>query len=292
MLPTFLGIGAPKAATTWLSLCLDEHPDVYVAPVKETDFFRRFTVDQIDAYEAHFDGATDESAIGEITTIYLNVPHVAPRVHEALPDARLFVSLRNPMDQVYSYFWHLERQNMHDRSRPNPDTFEAALDQYADLLLGPAHYGQHIDRWLQYYDRSQLHILLYDDVKSDPAGTLASLYAFLGVDPSFRPASLRNDGASARRGTSPRSPLWNRVYLGLYDALVNYVYGPIKRAAGERAAARLKDTLRVRQVMESIFRQPGYPDMRPDTRERLREHFAPEIRRVEALTGRDLSHWT
>ena len=37
ILPNFIGIGAPKSGTTWLAKCLGEHPDVFMAPVKETD---------------------------------------------------------------------------------------------------------------------------------------------------------------------------------------------------------------------------------------------------------------
>ncbi len=50
--------------------------------------------------------------------------------------------------------------------------------------------------------------------------------------------------------------------------------------------------LRVRETLESLLREDGYPDMAPDTRARLREHFADDIARLEERTDRDLSHWT
>jgi hypothetical protein len=55
MLPTFLGLGAPKAATTWLARCLDEHPSVFITDVKETEYFSwRHTVQDLGAYQEHF----------------------------------------------------------------------------------------------------------------------------------------------------------------------------------------------------------------------------------------------
>ncbi|PON15180.1 hypothetical protein C2W62_25225 [Candidatus Entotheonella serta] len=55
MRPTFIGIGAPKAGTTWLYHCLREHPDVFMGAVKETRFFDYGTIDgRMAEYYAHF----------------------------------------------------------------------------------------------------------------------------------------------------------------------------------------------------------------------------------------------
>jgi hypothetical protein len=38
-LPTFLGIGAPRAGTTWLHANLGKHPEIWLTPVKEVHYF-------------------------------------------------------------------------------------------------------------------------------------------------------------------------------------------------------------------------------------------------------------
>ena len=38
-LPTFLGIGAPRAGTTWLHANLKKHPEIWLTPVKEIHYF-------------------------------------------------------------------------------------------------------------------------------------------------------------------------------------------------------------------------------------------------------------
>jgi hypothetical protein len=293
MLPTFLGLGAPKAATTWLAKCLGDHPDVFVADVKETKFFSwGHTVRDLDDYRKHFSDVNGETAVGEVTTSYLYWEGTVGRVHDVLPEARLFVSLRNPMDQVYSHYWHLHRQNFHQEENPRPESFEAALDMYPEKLLRPARYAEHLERWFQVFDRDQLHVLFYDDIQTAPAQVVKNLYTFLGVDPSFRPARLRTNDKSVRRGTSPRNSIFERMYTGLYDGLTQYVYHPMKLWVGPAHAETLKNTFRVREVLESLFREEGYPDMASETRERLRAHFADDIARLEVLTDRDLSHWT
>ena len=78
MLPNFIGIGAPKAGTTWLFKCLDEHPEVFVAAVKETSFFDYGTIEgRFAEYEAHFVGSEGYPAVGEVSTRYLS-SHRAP----------------------------------------------------------------------------------------------------------------------------------------------------------------------------------------------------------------------
>jgi hypothetical protein len=293
MLPTFLGLGAPKAATTWLAQCLDAHPEVFVADVKETNFFSwGHTIRSLADYRTHFAGAENGQAVGEITTSYLYWEGAAERVANTLPDVRLVVSLRNPMDQVYSHYWHLRRQNFHQDEHPRPESFEKALEMYPEKLLRPARYAEHLERWLSLFDREQLHLIFYDDIQSAPERVLGDLYAFLGVDPSVRPPALQADGKSVRRGTSPQGPLLERIYTTLYDGMTRYVYQPVKQAVGPARAERLKNTLRVREALESIFRTEGYPAMADDTRAQLRAHFADDIARLEQLTGRDLPHWT
>ena len=78
MLPNFLGIGAQRAGTTWLYNCLNEHPDVFVSSAKEIHFFSHEFDRGVTWYEGHFQGRNTESAIGEITPNYLNVPAAIP----------------------------------------------------------------------------------------------------------------------------------------------------------------------------------------------------------------------
>jgi hypothetical protein len=293
MLPNFIGIGAPKAGTTWLARCLAEHPQVYMAPVKETSFFRYQDPDgRLAEYEAHFDGAAPAAAVGEFTTSYLESERPPAAIHRLLPNVRLLVSLRNPIDQVYSHYWHLARQNFHSGNQSESYTFEEAIERFGDKMFAAAKYHDHLQRWLTFFDRSQFLVLFYDDLRSQPDHVLRQTYSFLGVDADFVPPSTHETGAAVRRGVSPRSSRLGRLHTLLYDRLNRCVYRPLKNLIGVRRAARLKDLLRVRQGLEAVFFRQGYPAMRRETRALLAERFASEIRGIEEWTGRDLSHWS
>ena len=293
MLPNFIGIGAPRAGTTWLFGRLREHPEIFMAEVKEANFFTAHTIaGRIKEYEDHFVGGDNAVAVGEISVRYLTSNLAPERIKHYMPDVRLFVSLRNPIDQIYSHYWHLHRQNFHQWDRTKvPRSFEEALETYEDTLLEPARYHKHLQKWLTIFDRSQLHIIFYDDVVGQPGNVLSELYSFIGVDSSFVPASIHERGASARRGTSPRGHLQGRMHSWLHDKLNRQVYYPLKQVIGVRAAARIKDKLRIRETMERLFLQPGYPEISSDMRELLRKHLANEIEQVASMTNRDLSHW-
>jgi len=293
MLPNFMGIGAPKAGTTWLFKCLSEHPEVFVAARKETNFFDYAAIDgRMGEYEEHFATAGDARAIGEVSTRYLTSARAPERIKQYIPGARLFVSLRNPVDQVYSHYWHLSRQNFHQWNGDGaPRTFEEALERYENRLLEPSLYYSHLQRWLDCFDRSQLHIIFYDDIRDRPGEVLMTLFEFLGVDPQFQAPSTTEKGAAVRQGTSPRSPRLGALHSLVYANLNRRVYLPLKGAVGPRIAEEVKNALHIREVMESIFHRKGYPVMQPRTRARLRSQFKEEIRGLENLTGRDLSAW-
>lgn len=293
MLPNFIGIGAPKAGTTWLARCLSEHPQVFVAAVKEVVFFDYGTIEgRLDEYETHFQRANGAAAVGEFTTRYLASNRPPSRIRAMLPDVRLIVSLRNPIDQVYSHYWHLLRQNFHSWGTGNlPRNFEEALESQQEQLWASAFYYRHLSRWLEHFDRQQLLILFYDDICQRPDEVLRQTYSFLQVDSSFVPPSVRTKNSGTRKGTSPRNRLLGRVHSYVYDRLNRRVYHPLKGFIGVRRADGLKRLLGVRRVMEGLFFRTGYPPMKSRTRSRLANHFADEVKSLSQLTGRDLSHW-
>ena len=80
-LPNFVGIGAAKSGTTWLTRCLGEHPDIFMAPVKETEFWKFPDAEQrLDDYATYFKGVQNEGAIGEFSVRYLSFPGVPERL--------------------------------------------------------------------------------------------------------------------------------------------------------------------------------------------------------------------
>lgn len=123
MLPNFLIIGASKAGTTSLYDYLDQHPDIYMSPRKETNFFARVNGDPgyyepvdelrkrlrrpiktLEAYQALFARVANEKAIGEASPWYLLEDQVPERIQDYIRQVKLIAILRNPVEQAYSLF--------------------------------------------------------------------------------------------------------------------------------------------------------------------------------------------
>jgi hypothetical protein len=220
-LPDFLGIGAQRAATTWVHHCLREHPQIFVPTCKEIHYFDKYYHKGPTWYANHFRPGLEHRSIGEVTPNYLDHELAAPRMARMLPDARLFVILRDPAERAlsaYRFFRHQFQGLSFAEASRKP------------FLIELGRYAKHLKRLFAYYPREQVKIMLYDDILRDPSLVLRDLFQFLRVDDSFVPpslpilynhASLRTkDGAPGRLGwlAHPfkhiRVARWLRRWLG------------------------------------------------------------------------------
>ena len=114
-MPNFLIIGAMKSGTTALYYYLEQHPQVYMSPVKEPNFFCSEEnsdgdfATRLGAYQDLFRDVSGEKAIGEASHCYLYEPEAAARIQEYITDAKLIAVLRDPVDRAYSHFLHMVR---------------------------------------------------------------------------------------------------------------------------------------------------------------------------------------
>lgn len=292
MLPNFIGIGVPKSGTTWIFNCLKEHPEICITELKETSFFTfRYNPERISWYESLFDQCNELKAFGELSVDYWNSQQAAERIRYHLPNVRLFVSLRDPVDQIYSFYWHQLRQNFNSKKNNNHISFEAALEKYEEILINPALYAHNLKMWLKLFDRSQIHVIIYNDICCQPSKVIEDLYNFLGVNKHYTPRCLTTKGSSARRGVSPKNALAYRIYTSLYGLTNRHFYIPLKKLAGVRVATRVKDNLRLRQISETIFYQKGYPKMNSETRLWLQNKLIRQIEELEVMIDRSLEDW-
>jgi hypothetical protein len=280
--PTYVGIGAQKCASTWLHRMLEAHPQVCVPEVKEVDFFSYRYDRGYQWYERCFvDGHgadTPTRARGEISPSYFCETAVPARVASYLPDAKIIVSLRDPVQRALSNHRHEIRIG---HLTGDDVSFERGL-RNNPMYVEQGLYATHLKRWLKYFPRDRILVVLMDDVEADPRGVCRTVYEFLGVDASFVPAGVdgRFNGSYATRSTA---------FTKLKDAAYAATRTPGLRWAWELAgAAGLKPLYRGLNVVPS---EAVIPSPQPQTLAHLRERFEPEIRELETLLDRSLSSW-
>jgi hypothetical protein len=294
-MPNFLVIGAAKSGTTALHDYLSQHPDIFMSARKELRFFpfenRRpefcgpgdqeafsTVVTTIEEYRAQFAGAERYAARGEASPPYLSVPGSAERIRHHIPDAKLLAVLRQPADRAYSNYLMLRRRGLETLSLADA---LAAEDQR--VAEGWSHtwqyrrrgfYATQLKRYFDLFDREQIHVWLYDDFVENPISFLQDIFRFLNVDDTFVP------DMSTRLNESllPRSRSLQAFLTEPRDAK-----DLVKAVVPERWARRAGERLR-----RSNLSKPPFP---PEQRRRLTESYREDIKELEHMLDRDLSHW-
>lgn len=179
-LPRFLGLGAPKAGSTWLHHSLAAHPGVFVPPEKELHYFCHFHHRSIRWYAGKFSEAGTRLP-GEITPNYAELtPAQIDEVADLLPDARLLLMMRHPVDRAWSHAqMNLARQrNRAVESVPDAEYIAHARSAHS---IDSGDYVGIVDRWTRRYPSERLWLGTYDRMVDDPKGLLTSLFEFLDV---------------------------------------------------------------------------------------------------------------
>jgi Sulfotransferase domain len=262
--PNFLYVGTSKAGSTWLFNILSLHPEVYLPSNKGLYYFDSHFDMGRDGYLAHFRGAGDAHAVGEISHSYLSSPEAPERIAALNPDMHLLVCLREPVDRAFSDYLDLQKNGLFNGS------FEEALERYPSLIER-GRYATHLERYLQFFPREQLHIGLFDELKADPQSYADSVFDFLGI------GTL----------TLPRTALERRMPAGTprnaHVAAAAKLASTIAKKVGlRRLRSRVKRSTTIRQL---VYRPYGddRPTIEPEVAASLRKVFTPEIMRLDGL---------
>jgi hypothetical protein len=186
--PSFVGIGAEKSATTWVWSKLDQHPTIEMSQPKELNYFNENFGRGSAWYQKHFVNSTD-CLQGEISPWYMDHAETAERIARVYPDIRLLVILRNPFDRAMSHL-------MHDAQNEYGGIADLTAEQLQQLVVRDekyvrrSSYASSLDRYFDHFDRDQIGVYFYDDVKERPRQLIQEIYKFLGVDASFVPDDL------------------------------------------------------------------------------------------------------
>lgn len=167
----FVGIGAQKAGTTWLYEMLRQHPEISFPAGKEVHYWDKHRHRGLSWYRALFD-VQDGHMHGEITPAYSSLPReVVAEVANALPDLKMMLIMRNPIDRA----WSAARMVLHRESRdPDEVPDEWFVGQFRDPdSLARGDYETCIRNWRSAFPDDRLLVLTFDQLAADPAGLLA-----------------------------------------------------------------------------------------------------------------------
>ncbi|HKJ10791.1 MAG TPA: sulfotransferase domain-containing protein [Ornithinimicrobium sp.] len=190
----FLVVGGQRCGTTWLHDQLAAHPQIAMARPARPEpkvFLHPGPHDAPSYREQYFAHATDERALGEKSTSYLEAPGAPDRVATTLGAPRIVVQLRDPVARAVSNYRFSRAHGVEDRSLNEAlradlvsprewDPAKTSVSPFAYVSRG--RYAEQLRRWTQ---RFEVHVQFLEEVRSEP-DRIGLLYRWLGVDEGFR----------------------------------------------------------------------------------------------------------
>lgn len=212
LLPTFVIIGAQKAATTSLHFYLNQHPEIFMGSFKEPNLFLPDSDKKVPNYEFDpffygsssrqkrrgltddeilrlmFRGYSGERVIGDVSTYYTcdhsTKVETAARMYQLRPEMRIVYSLRNPLERIVSNYVHDVGlyENIGQQISGDFNTWIRTRSHYLETSL----YFNQLKLYLTYFPVDQIYVVLFEELAANPDLTLSALARFLRVDESFK----------------------------------------------------------------------------------------------------------
>lgn len=260
-----LVVGPEKTATTFIQRLLELHPDVRLPRgIKETFFFERFFDNGVDWYFDRFDLSGEDPHLIEVAPGCFCEEEALQRITQILPQARIVICAREPVERTISHYNHLRRYGY----------TKAALKDSLEIDQRPLKaslYSRYCPMWEDAFGADNVTVLDMSRLTTDPAGFAKSVFEALGVTPIEVPDAVlnarENEAAAprnfvlARLATTLSNAMKKRGLYKILDVLRNspihaLVYGNRKpdRSVDDMVGARLEELL----APERAFLQKRY----------------------------------
>lgn len=271
--PTFLYIGGDRCGSKSLHNIFRQHPDCFVPPIADPYFFDRHYDRGLEWYFSLFEEAPDAvKAIGEFSHDYLHSDKAAARIATDLPDVKLLVTLRHPIERTFSSYVAAFSAGAIRGS------FEEAL-RSSPMLIGNSLYADNLEPYFNHFPQTHIKVQFFEDLTEDPRAFAFEAFHFVGLPETDE----INYGERLSQLSSSRFPLAGLLSRQAANAL--------RRLGWVNLLGRLKHHRLIRPIFYKPYSAADRPIMSAESRQFLQETFAPQIDRLEKMLGRDLSDW-
>ncbi|MBK9639488.1 MAG: sulfotransferase domain-containing protein [Bacteroidetes bacterium] len=285
--PPFFIVGAPKAGTTALHLFLDKHPEVCMSTDKEPNYFSHKEIKEQLLYYKKTNSTTESEYLslfhptpktkiaGEGSVSYLFYPMVPERIKNFSPDAKIIISLRNPVQRAFSHYQMdyslgyvnetFEQIFRNGQSHPKTGNH---FQQY--FLLG--NYGTQVERYLKTFGDTNVLIILHQDIIQSPKQVIQKLCHFLGIDDSLLPAEIEQHNVTMAGK--------NKIIQWLYkQKLFRKTIGVL---VSEQSKAKVKSLL---------FSKQDLPQLDQKLAVELQQYYRDEMLLLQRISTLDIKNW-
>lgn len=289
----FFVVGVARGGTTSLYNYLQHHPDIFLPLVKECNYFSKVEslddevyetpeegreyhmkiIQSEEVYHQLFQGALESQVKGEVSPSYFWDRNAAKRIYDYNKDAKIIVTLRNPIERAHSHYV-MHHYTGYDKF----NSFEGSLDSERNDIWGGGNMylemGLYFSQLKPYYDlfgAAQIKVIVSEEWTKNSFKTLSEIYDFLGVKPY--------EGEWADETFNASKQLKNK---GLLDALrANSVKKSLRRILPKKTREKIKEQL--------FYKEAPKQEILPETYDRLKAYYKDDIEKTEVLIGKQLS---
>ena len=291
--PTFIIIGAMKAATTSLYTYLKQHPDVFMTHIKEPMFFNNLNKENdfvvkgrkskkiitFDEYYSLFNDVKKEKAIGEASPSYIYNEQCATLIKEHLPNTKIIAIIRQPVERAYSNYLHAKRAD-----REPITNFEDAFNSEEERInknwsplyhyKAQGFYYRQLKRYYNLFPKNQIKVILFKDIITNPERITKEIFDFLGLDAFIPDTSKKANVAGTPKGLFG----WLIMKMRKHNLIPNIEF------------SKILPKFMVKIILKTIYSKPNKIS-KYLVAKLTNKHYKEDIKKLEKLIVKDLSHW-
>ncbi|RJX18278.1 MAG: hypothetical protein C4575_11000 [Desulforudis sp.] len=289
--PNFFIIGAAKSGTSSLADYLNQHPDIFISPLKEPFYFVNDSgYNDYNKYISLFNKSNNEKAVGEASTGYLFDKFSAKLIYKFNKEAKIIAILRNPSTMAFSYWQYMklignESKSFMDAISPqervyrHSDKFKnECVNWWASYLyVERALYYEQIRRYYEIFNPEQIKIFIYEEFFKEKELSCRDCYQFLNVEDNFKPVFTRKNMGGSIRFKCIRS------ILNTENAIIRNI---TKKIIPIKARNIIKDKLISFNTNENDKKI-----MNNEEKKILNDLFQKDIYNLEKLLNRKIDTW-
>ncbi|MCI1752180.1 MAG: sulfotransferase [Flavobacteriales bacterium] len=294
-LPDIMLVGAAKSGTTSIAHQFTRHPGVFLPmakkephffsfneeppPYTDKDFVRTLVWKRKD-YDSLYDPAAPNVRIADCSTSYLYrhsvaIPHILRTYGPKAVELNMSAILRDPVERAYSHWLYLVRNGHEDLSFEqviDPATVERRkMQRWGFDYLGYGLYAEAVEKFQAAFPTFKAYLL--EDLK-DLQGTFDDICDRAGLE------HIEVEKVQANPGGIPKSRWLVRTIRR----------NPVIRSLSHMLPSGMRNSVRAKR--DGMLKQAlDRPEMPRAARDMLNAFYGPDVERLSAAIGRDLSHW-
>jgi hypothetical protein len=279
--PNLFIVGAPKAGTHSLYEYLNQHPKIFMSPRKEPYFFCPIMVPNEDEksnpirnekeYLNLFKESKNEIFLGEATASYLGDPKSAELIYKKIPNAKIIIIVRNPIDRAFSSYWGLVKHGLKiSFSDSIRNDFEKLKkEEISDSYLFAGFYFEQIKKYQNIFGKENVKIIISEEFRNNVEQVVNEVLIFLGL------SKLDNFDKEIHGSYKIRK----RQYL--QPLLANKIITTIaKKILSKNSRGKIIDSIRPTRKR---------PEIKIEDREFLKKIYIDDVEKTEKLLNKDLN---